>query len=78
MPRFVPTPPRKIIKILQTLGFAQVRVRGSHHFFFNPGTKKTTTVPIHGNENLSVGLIKEILKDIELSAYEYEKLRKKI
>jgi len=32
-------------------------------------------VPVHGNENLGKGLLREILKQIKLSKEEYEKLR---
>lgn len=38
---------------------------------------KTTVVPFHG-EDLGRGLIRKILKDIEISPDEYEELRKQI
>lgn len=66
---------KKMVKILLRLGFKEIRVKGSHHFFFNQETKKTATVPIHGNECLSIGILKEILRDIDLSVESYEKLR---
>lgn len=37
----------------------------------------TTVVPFHG-EDLGRGLIRKILKDIEISPDEYEELRKRI
>lgn len=76
MPRLHPIPAKKMIKILLRLGFCEVRSRGSHHFFLNLTNKQTATVPIHGNEYLSIGILKEILRDIELSVEEYEKLRR--
>jgi len=78
MPKLVPVSAKKMFKILQTLGFELVRVKGSHHFFLNQRTSKTTTVPFHAGEDLGVGLIKEILRDINLSVDEYEKARKKV
>lgn len=78
MPKLHLIPTKKIVKILRHLGFQEIRVKGSHHFFFNPTTKKTATVPIHGNEYLSVGILKEILRDIELSSDEYEQLRQRL
>ena len=63
---------------LKRLGFQKLRTKGSHHFFFNPITRKTATVPVHRNEYLSIGILKEILRDLELSIEEYEKLRKKV
>jgi hypothetical protein len=35
-------------------------------------------VPVHGNEDLSIGLIKEILKQSRISREMYEELRKKV
>jgi len=78
MSRLNPIPAKKMIKVLTRLGFEEKRTRGSHHFYFNKSTGKTTTIPVHGNEYLSVGIIKEILKDIELAVNEYEKIRQKI
>lgn len=78
MPKLSLIPAKKMVKILKYLGFQEIRVKGSHHFFLNPLTKKTTTIPIHGNEYLSTGILKEILRDIELPIDEYEKLRRKI
>ncbi|MCG2690124.1 type II toxin-antitoxin system HicA family toxin [Candidatus Parcubacteria bacterium] len=76
MPKLSPISAKKMFKILKKLGFELIRVKGSHHFFLNNKTGKTTTVPFHTREDLSVGLLREILKDIELSVKEYEKIRK--
>ncbi len=75
MPKLVPIAPSKIIKILERLGFEQVRVRGSHHFFIHHISKKSTTISVHSNEVLGVGILKIILRDIDLSVDEYDKLR---
>jgi len=78
MARLNPLPVKKMVKILLRLGFHEVRVKGSHHFFFNSITRKTATVPIHGNEYVSIGILKEILRDIDISIEDYEKLRRKV
>lgn len=67
-----------MLKILRELGFQELRVRGSHHYFYNPAAKKTACVPVHGNEYLGIGILKEILRDIDVSVEEYEKLRQKV
>jgi len=41
MPKLNPLPAKKMAKILYRLGFQELRVGGSHHFFMNPTTKKT-------------------------------------
>lgn len=78
MPKLNPLPAKKMIKILQALGFVLLRSKGSHHFFFNRESGRSTVIPIHNNEDLSVGILKEILRDIELTMEEYERLRRKV
>ena len=75
MPRLVPITASKMIKILGRLGFEKVRVKGSHHFFAHPLLNKSTTIPVHSNEVLGIGMLKQILRDISLPIDKYEKLR---
>ena len=65
-------------KILTHLGFQELRIKESHHFFLHPITRKTATVPIHGNEYLGLGILKEILRDIDLPVDQYEELRRRV
>lgn len=68
--------PKDMVKLLNTIGFVEVRQKGSHKTFkHNDG--RTTVIPFHG-EDLGRGLIRKILRDIEISTDEYEKLRKSI
>ncbi|PIR58316.1 MAG: hypothetical protein COU70_01535 [Parcubacteria group bacterium CG10_big_fil_rev_8_21_14_0_10_35_15] len=69
---------KKMIKILYVLGFELVRSKGSHHFFIHKEDGKTTVIPVHNNEDLGSGILKNILRDIDLDVEEYEKLRKKV
>ncbi len=74
MPKLNPISPNKLVKIILGLWFSEIRVRWSHHFFRNQEWK-TTVIPIHSDEEISVGLLKKILRDICLSVEELEKLR---
>ena len=78
MPRLNPVPEKKLVKILLRLGFIELRVKGGHHFSFNLENKKTAAAPIHHNEDVSIGILKEIMRDIDLSIEEYEELRQEI
>ncbi len=66
--------PRDMLKILRSLGFTEIRQKGSHRSFRHKDGR-TTVLPFHG-EDLGRGLIRKILKDIEISPSEYEELRK--
>jgi len=54
----------ELIIFLKSLGFEQVRQKGSHKFFRHPDGR-TATVPDHKGEDLGRGIVKKILKDIE-------------
>lgn len=65
----------KMCSILKELGFKLVRQKGSHAFYrHNDG--RSTVIPIHKGDDLGSGLIRSVLKDIEISVEEYERLRK--
>lgn len=68
---------RKMCKILEKLGFQKVHQVGSHARYIHPDGRRTV-VPLHGNEELSIGLVKEILTQAKLSREDYELLRQKV
>ncbi len=67
---------KDMVRILEILGFNEIRQKGSHKSFRHVDGR-TTVIPFHG-EDLGRGLIRKVLKDIEISPDEYEKLRKRI
>lgn len=75
MPRLIPISGKKLLKILNKNNFEIIRISGSHHFLENKFTNKTTVVPLHSNEDLGRGLLKQILKDIDMSVEEFDRLR---
>ena len=64
------------MKILENLGFVEIRQKGSHKSFRHKDGR-TAIVPFHG-EDLGRGLIRKILNDIDISVEDYELFRKKI
>lgn len=74
MPKLVPIKPKKLVKVLSRLGFVERDAEGSH-VFFRHADGRTTVVPMR-NRELSKGLLRKILNDIQISLEEYEKLRK--
>ncbi|MBI2645227.1 type II toxin-antitoxin system HicA family toxin [Candidatus Uhrbacteria bacterium] len=74
MPKLIPIRPKKLIKMVCDLGFVERDAEGSH-VFFKHLDGRTTVIPIHSKE-ISRGLLRKILRDIEVSVEEYEKLRR--
>ncbi len=68
---------RKIEKLLFKLGFERIRQKGSHVFYRHPDGR-TTSVPHHPGRDLARPLIKEILREIQLSVEEYSENLKKL
>jgi predicted RNA binding protein YcfA (HicA-like mRNA interferase family) len=64
-------------KLLLSLGFKKVRQKGSH-VFYRHDEGRTTTVPHHKGRLLARPLIREILREIEITVEEYSRLLKKI
>jgi len=73
MPKLIPIKPKRLIKILMKLGFSERDAEGSH-VFLKHEDGRTTVVPMH-NRELSKGLLRKIINDIQLSVEEYDKLR---
>ena len=68
---------RKMEKLLLKLGFEKVRQKGSHAFYKHLDGR-TTTIPHHPGRDLARPLIKEVLREIELSDEGYNEYLKKL
>ena len=74
MPKLSPINSSKLIKILLKQGFMQVRQKGSHVRLEHPDGRKTS-VPVHSGENVGVGLLRKILRDINLTPNQFNSLK---
>ena len=61
---------RHVIAILTSLGFREVRQRGSHKRFRHPDGR-TTTVPVHPSRDLSPLLLRQIARQAGYSLDEF-------
>ncbi|MEM2145238.1 MAG: type II toxin-antitoxin system HicA family toxin [Candidatus Jordarchaeaceae archaeon] len=57
---------KKVIKILEKRGFVLDRVKGSHHIYYHPETRRRVVVPLH-KKDLPKGTLIEILKQAGIS-----------
>jgi len=64
-------------KLLLGLGFEKVRQKGSHAFYRH-ADGRTTTIPHHKARTLARPLIREILREIEITIDDYNKHVKKL
>ena len=74
MPRFSPIKAVKLLKILRRLGFEEIRQKGSH-LIVKHHDGRETVIPVHKGEEIGRGLLRKILRDINLSPEEFGKLK---
>jgi predicted RNA binding protein YcfA (HicA-like mRNA interferase family) len=68
---------RVMEKVLFHLGFERVRQRGSHVFYRHPDNR-TTSLPHHGSRTLARPLIREILREIEITIETYNEILEQV
>lgn len=61
--------PQQVIRLLENLGFVEVRQRGSHKQFRHEDGRGTT-VPCHKGRDISPTLLRQIARDIGLTIEE--------
>ena len=76
MSRLTPVSPRELQAILSRLGFRLVRQKGSHAFWSHPDGR-VTIVPVHKGEDIGRGLLRQILRDLDILPEAFAKLRRK-
>jgi len=62
--------PREVARVLEDMGFVEVRQRGSHKQYRH-SDGRGTTVPFHGSRDISPFLLHQIIKDIAITADEF-------
>ena len=65
---------KEVMRKLQRGGFYFSHVKGSHHFFHNMITNCTTSVPLHGGNDIGRNLLHKIIKQAGLSVEEFNNL----
>ena len=58
--------PQEVVRLLQVLGFLEVRQKGSHKQFRH-ADGRSTTVPFHHGQDISPILLRKIAQDIDLT-----------
>lgn len=65
--------PRVLIRALERMGFRLLRKsKGSHWQFEHPDGRRTT-VPVHRGQDIGPGLLRKILRDIEIDVKDLQK-----
>jgi predicted RNA binding protein YcfA (HicA-like mRNA interferase family) len=63
-----------LIKVLNSLGYFEKRQKGSHIIYEN-SLGEITVVPKHSNKEVRAGTLSKILRDVEITNAEFEKMK---
>jgi len=65
--------PRELVRALERMGFELLRKsKGSHWQFEHPDGRRTT-VPMHKGSDVGPGLLRKILRDVEIDSADLRK-----
>jgi predicted RNA binding protein YcfA (HicA-like mRNA interferase family) len=65
-PRLPSISGKALVKIVEARGFVFLRQSGSHAIFGHTDGRRTT-IPIHSNRDRGRGLLRQIMRDVDLS-----------
>lgn len=57
---------KELAKLLEANGWNLLRIQGSHHIYGKVGNPARISVPIHRNQDMKIGLLRNLLKTAEL------------
>ncbi|HHT9155810.1 MAG TPA: type II toxin-antitoxin system HicA family toxin [Candidatus Tripitaka sp. YC43] len=57
---------KHLCRILEKKGWQLKNIHGSHHVYMKQGRKERISVPVHGNKDLKIGMLKAIMKVAEI------------
>ena len=73
MSRLVLITAAELERLIFSLGFVKIRQKGSHAFYRH-SDGRTTTIPFHSGKDLPRPLLRNILREINISVDEYNSL----
>ncbi|MBI4746261.1 MAG: type II toxin-antitoxin system HicA family toxin [Deltaproteobacteria bacterium] len=61
---------KQLCRILERKGWELKTIKGSHHVYMMDGRTERISVPVHGNKDLKIGMLKAIMKLAEIEESE--------
>ena len=57
---------KHLCRILEKKGWQLKNIHGSHHVYMKQEKRERISVPVHGNKDLKIGMLKAIMKIAEI------------
>ena len=57
---------KHLCRVLEKKGWQLKNIHGSHHVYMKQEKRERISVPVHGNKDLKIGMLKAIMKIAEI------------
>ena len=74
MPKLSPLKPQQVVRKLRRLGFSGPILGGRHVRMVNMETGRIVPIPMHKGKDVSVGLIRAIIREVGITPEEWNRL----
>ncbi len=74
MSKLAPLKPEEVVRKLKKLGFSGSIPGGKHVRMYHPESGKIIPIPMHKDKDVSIGVIHEIINQLEISREEWLQL----
>lgn len=61
---------KQFAKLVEQKGWHLVRIQGSHHIYCKLDNPACISIPIHGNKDIKIGLLRYLMKQVGISENE--------
>ncbi len=65
---------REVIEVFKRDGWMVDRIEGSHHILVKAGHEATLSVPVHGRQEIRLGLLKRLIRDAGMTNKRFTEL----
>ena len=65
--------PRELVRALERMGFRVIRKSPGSHWQFEHADGRRTTVAVHRGRDIGPGLLRKILRDVEIDVQEFRR-----
>jgi predicted RNA binding protein YcfA (HicA-like mRNA interferase family) len=74
MPKLTPLKASEVMRKLRALGYVGPVPGGRHVHMVHYASKKIIPIPVHGNKDIGIGLLRKILRDADVTVEEWQNL----
>jgi predicted RNA binding protein YcfA (HicA-like mRNA interferase family) len=61
---------KRLCSLVESKGWRLRKIEGSHHIYTKEGRRERLSIPVHGNKDLKIGLLRSAMKIADIQENE--------